>query len=89
MGALMNDGDIASGEVLRTLGLMLNLSAIVAFALFLSSLAPDEPGPSILAAATTIVAFLASLACFAIDRRRTEEEQLQRIPSAAAVAGDI
>ncbi|WP_445168226.1 hypothetical protein ACTXG7_02195 [Mycolicibacterium sp. Dal123E01] len=86
----MNDGNIASGEVLRTLGLMLNLSAIVAFALFLSSLAPSEPGPSILAATITVVAFVASLACFAIDRRRTEEEeQLQRIPSAALVAGDI
>ena len=70
----MYDGDSASGEVLRTLGLMLNLSAIVAFALFLSSFSPSNPGLSALAGGITLVAFVASLACFAIDRRRTEED---------------
>lgn len=79
----MNGGDSASGEVVRTLGLMLNLSAIVAFALFLSTLAPSGPGPSALAATITVVSFLASLACFALDRRRTEAEQLRAAPTAA------
>jgi hypothetical protein len=85
----MNDGDSASGEVLRTLGLMLNLSAIVAFALFLSTLAPNEPGPSVLAASVAVVAFLASLLCFVIDRRRTEDEQLRTVPAAATLVGEI
>ncbi|MBB3600453.1 hypothetical protein FHT40_000086 [Mycolicibacterium sp. BK556] len=79
----MTDGDSASGEALRTLGLMLNLSAIVAFALFLSTLSPSWGGPSVLAAAITVIAFVASLLCFAIDRHRTEDEQL---PQAAATA---
>lgn len=85
----MNDQDGGTGEVLRTLGLMLNLSAIVAFALFLSTLGPTGPGPSALAAAITVVAFLASLACFAIDRRRTEEEPFRPAAGPATVAAEV
>ena len=70
----MNGGDSVTGEVLRTLGLVLNLAAIVAFALFLSTLGPTGPGASAAAAAVTVVAFLASLLCFAADRRRSEAE---------------
>lgn len=85
----MNGGDNASGELLRTLGLMLNLSAIVGFALFLSTLTPNGSGPSALAATITVVSFLASIACFALDRRRTEDQQLRAASSAAVVAGEI
>ncbi|KDF00283.1 hypothetical protein Y900_015375 [Mycolicibacterium aromaticivorans JS19b1 = JCM 16368] len=85
----MNDQDGGTGEILRTLGLMLNLSAIVAFALFLSTLGPGGPGPSALAAAITVVAFLASLACFAIDRRRTEEEAYGPAASPVTVAAEV
>lgn len=70
----MNSGDSAAGEVLRTLGLVLNLAAIVAFALFLSTLGTTGPGASAAAAGVTVVAFLASLLCFAADRRRSEAE---------------
>ena len=84
----MNDQDGGTGEVLRTLGLMLNLSAIVAFALFLSTLGPGGPGPSALAAAIAVVAFLASLACFAIDRRRTEEESFGQAARTVTVAAE-
>jgi Na+/H+-dicarboxylate symporter len=70
----MNDGDSAKGEVLRTLGLVLNLAAIVAFALCLSTLGTTGPGASAAAAAVTVVAFLASLLCFAADRRHSEAE---------------
>jgi multisubunit Na+/H+ antiporter MnhB subunit len=70
----MNGGDSATGEVLRTAGLLLNFAAIVAFALFLSTLGANSPGPSGAAAAVTAVAFLASLLCFAADRRRSEEQ---------------
>ena len=88
MGELMNAGDSAAGEVLRTVGLVLNLAAIVAFALFLSTLGTNGPGASGAAAAVSVVAFLASLLCFVIDRRRSEAEL---IPAAAAatVAGEI
>jgi hypothetical protein len=70
----MNDGDSASGEFLRTVGLVLNLTAIVAFALFLSTLGTTGPGASGAAAAVSVVAFLASLLCFAVDRRRSEAQ---------------
>ncbi|SBS79711.1 exported hypothetical protein [uncultured Mycobacterium sp.] len=70
----MNDGDSAKGEVLRTLGLVLNLAAIVAFALFLSMLGTTGPGASAAAATVTVVAFLSSLLCFAADRRLSEAE---------------
>lgn len=86
----MNDGgDNASGEVLRTLGLMLNLSAIVAFALFLSTLSPTGSGPSALAGTITIVAFLASLLCFAIDRHRTEDVNPRVAAAPATVAAEV
>ncbi|AKK25774.1 hypothetical protein [Mycobacterium sp. EPa45] len=85
----MNNGDNASGEVLRTLGLMLNLSAIVAFALFLSTLSPSGSGPSALAAGITIVAFLASLLCFAIDRHRTEEENSRPAHGPVTIAAEV
>jgi hypothetical protein len=84
----MNDGDSATGEVLRTLGLMLNLSAIVAFALFLSTLTPSSPGPSALAAAITVIAFVASLLCFAIDRHRTEDENFAADARPATVVAE-
>ena len=85
----MNDQDGGSGEVLRTLGLMLNLSAIVAFALFLSTLGPTGPGPSVLAAAVTVIAFLASLVCFAIDRRRTENENFAPASRPATAVAEV
>ena len=68
----MDGGDSAAGEVLRTLGLVLNLAAIVAFALFLSTLGAFNPGASGVAATVTVVAFLSSLLCFVADRRRSE-----------------
>ena len=80
----MNGGDSASGEILRTLGLMLNLSAIVAFALFLSTLGTSSPGGSGATGAVAFVAFLASLLCFVADRRRSEAEM---IPVSAAATG--
>ncbi|WP_149438406.1 hypothetical protein [Mycolicibacterium sp. P1-5] len=68
---------------------MLNLSAIVAFALFLSTLSPSGSGPSALAAAITIVAFLASLLCFAIDRHRTEEHNPRPAHPPVTVAAEV
>ena len=70
----MNGGDSATGEVLRALGLVLNLAAIVAFALFLSTLGSAGPGASGATGAVALVAFLASLLCFVVDRRRSEAE---------------
>jgi len=70
----MNAGDSAAGEVLRTVGLVLNLAAIVAFALFLSMLGTAGPASTSAAAAATAVAFLTSLLCFAADRRRSEAQ---------------
>jgi hypothetical protein len=72
----MNGGDSGAGEILRTLGLLLNLSAIVAFALFLSTLATTGPGASGTTGAVALVAFLASILCFVADRRRSEAEMI-------------
>ncbi|AQT78369.1 hypothetical protein B1R94_02640 [Mycolicibacterium litorale] len=62
----MDDRDGAGGEILPTLGLLLMLTAVVGFALFLSTLGAGS-GPSGLAAGVTALTFLGSLACFAID----------------------
>ncbi|BBZ79135.1 hypothetical protein MANY_44720 [Mycolicibacterium anyangense] len=56
-----------AGEILRTVGLLLNLTAIIGFAVFMSSLAHAGSGPSGAAAGITIGAFIASLLCFAAD----------------------
>ena len=69
----MNGDNNAAGEALRSVGLLLNLTAIVAFALWLSALGTAGPVPSGLAAVVAVGAFLASLLCFAADRRRYEE----------------
>ncbi|GAY17392.1 hypothetical protein [Mycobacterium sp. shizuoka-1] len=68
----MNDGDSARGELLPTVGLLLIFASVVGFALFLSSVGTSS-GPSGYAAGVTVVAFLASLACFAADGRDSEE----------------
>ena len=80
----MNGGDSAAGELLRTVALVLNLTAIVAFALFLSTLGSTGPVASGAAAAVTIVVFLASLMCFAVDRRRSEAELIPVVPGQSA-----
>ena len=84
----MNAGDSAAGELLRTVGLVLNLAAIVSFALFLSTLGTSGLGASGGAAAVTVVAFVASLLCFVIDRRHSEAELIP-VAAAATVTSEI
>lgn len=79
----MNGGDGAGGEALPTLGLLLMLTAVVGFALFLSTLGAGS-GPSGLAAGGTAVTFLGSLVCFAIDGLRSEDR-----PGQSARAGAV
>ncbi|MCX2934526.1 hypothetical protein ORI20_30110 [Mycobacterium sp. CVI_P3] len=66
------------------MGLVLNLTAVVAFALLLSTLGTTGPGASGIAATVTVVTFLASLLCFAVDRRRSEGELIP-----ATASGEI
>lgn len=68
----MNDRNRAQGEFLPTAGLLLILTAVVGSALFLSSLGTGS-GPSMLAAGVAVVAFFASLVCFAADASDSEE----------------
>lgn len=79
----MNDADGAGGEVLPSLGLLLMLTAVVGFALFLSTLGAGS-GPSGLAAGITACTFLGSLVCFAIDGVRGEDR-----PAQSARAGAV
>lgn len=72
-----------AGEILRTVGLLLNLTAIIGFAVFMSSLGGAGAGPSGTAAAITIGAFVSSLLCFAADGR--DEDVLSEPPSATGV----
>ncbi len=64
----------AAGEVLRTVGLLLNFAAVIAFALFLSTLGESASSRSYVAAAIAIATFVASLLCLAADPQRAEDE---------------
>jgi hypothetical protein len=69
----MDGRDSGAGEVLRTVGLLLNFAAIIAFALFLSTLGSAASGRSYVAAAITVATFIASLLCLAADPQRDED----------------
>lgn len=69
-------------EILRTVGLLLNLAAVIGFAVFMSSLGAVGSGHSTAAAVVTIGAFVASLLCFAVDGRG-DEEVLSKPPNSA------
>lgn len=80
----MHGNDSASGEVLRTVGLLLNFAAVIAFALFLSTLGTAASGPSYTAGAVTVATFIASLLCLMADPQRSEQT-----PSATTPAGSV
>jgi uncharacterized membrane protein len=64
----------SAGEVLRTVGLLLNFAAVIAFALFLGTLGTPGADRSYLAAAVAVATFVASLLCLAADPQRDEGE---------------
>jgi riboflavin transporter FmnP len=68
----MHSANSGAGEVLRTVGLLLNFAAIIAFALFLSTLGGPVSSRSYLAAAIAVATFIASLLFLAADPQRDE-----------------
>ena len=70
----MHGADTGTGEVLRTVGLLLNFAAIIAFALFLSTLGGPTSSRSYAAAAITVATFVTSLLCLAADPQRAGDE---------------
>jgi len=56
----------------RTVGLLLNFAAVIAFALFLSTLGAPASSRSYAAAAIAVATFVASLLCLAADPQRDD-----------------
>lgn len=63
-----DDEGRSGGDMLSTLGLMLNLAAIISLALWLSMVGgTSHSGAAAVAGAVTLACFAASFACFAAD----------------------
>ena len=61
-----------AGEILRTVGLLLNFTAIIGFALFVSALGTASPNQSYMMGGITVATFVASLLCLAADQQGDE-----------------
>ena len=70
----MHGANSGAGEVLRTVGLLLNFAAVIAFALFLSTLGGPASNRSYVAAAIAVATFIASLLFLAADPQRAEDD---------------
>ena len=66
-------GSDFAGDVLGTLGLMLNLAAIISLALWLSTVG-SASGSAMLAGTLTIVLFAVSIMCFAAEKPMAESD---------------
>ena len=69
----MHGANSGAGEVLRTVGLLLNFAAVIAFALFLSTLGGPASNRSYAAAAIAVATLIASLLFLAADPQRAED----------------
>jgi hypothetical protein len=79
-------GNNATSELLGTLGLLLNIAAVIASAMCLNALYTVGTSRAGLAGAVAAGAFVLSLMCFVTDRRR-HEKPLTPIPDSAAGVG--
>ena len=70
----MDSRNSGSGEFLRTVGLLLNFAAVIAFALFLSTLGAPASSRSYAAAAVAVATFVVSLLCLVADPQRVEDD---------------
>jgi hypothetical protein len=77
-------GNNATTELLGTVGLLLNIAAVIASAICLNAVYSGGPSRAVLAGAVAAGAFLVSLICFAADRRRDEQKRTMPIPDTAA-----
>jgi len=78
---MMERPDEPASEALSTIGLFLNIAAVLAFATGLAGLGTSTSilAPAILAVA--VVAFAASLICFAVGGRRIDHRCTQHVTS--------
>lgn len=64
------------GDVLSTLGLILNLGAVISLALWLSMAGTGSSSLSTLVVGTlTVLLFAVSIVCFAVERPNRDSEQ--------------
>ena len=77
-------GSNATTELLGTVGLLLNIAAVIASAICLNAVYSVGTGGAGLAGAVAAGAFLVSLICFATDRRRDEQKRTTPMPDTAA-----
>ena len=75
----MHGADCGAGEVLRTLGLLLNFAAVIAFALFLGTLGTAATSRSYAAGAITVATFVASLLFLVADPQHAEDDLDQSV----------
>jgi hypothetical protein len=64
--------DGAAAEALSSVGLLLNIAAVMAFAGALAAFGVGNGGIAAAAAVLAVAGFIASLVCFALDSRRSE-----------------
>ncbi|MGX9791835.1 hypothetical protein [Mycobacterium sp. MMS18-G62] len=81
-----DNGKNATSELLGTLGLLLNIAAVIATAMSLNAVYTAGSSRAGLAGAVAAGAFLLSLMCFVADRRR-HERPTTPLPDSAAGAG--
>jgi 4-amino-4-deoxy-L-arabinose transferase-like glycosyltransferase len=79
--------DNANTELLGTVGLLLNIAAVIASAICLNSVYTAATSQAGLSGAIAAGAFLLSLICFVTDRRRHDEKTTTSMPDSAAHVG--
>jgi hypothetical protein len=80
-------GSNATAELLGTVGLLLNIAAVITSAICLNAVYTAASTRAGLAGVVAAGTFLLSLICFVSDRRRHDEERTTPIPAGAASLG--
>jgi hypothetical protein len=80
-------GSNATAELLGTVGLLLNIAAVITSAICLNAVYTAASSRAGVAGAVAAGTFLLSLICFVTDRRRHDEKRTTPIPDSAASVG--
>jgi hypothetical protein len=70
-----------ASEALSTVGLLLNVAAVLAFATGLAGLTISMSALSVATVAIAVVTFAASLVCFAVGGSRLDARRTERVTS--------
>lgn len=72
-------------EALSTVGLLLNVAAVLAFALGLAGFSTGTSGLAAATIAVAVVIFAASLVCFMVGGRRLDAQRTEHVTSANCI----